>query len=323
MVLFSIGAASGWYMRRAWALRNFAAPKLPRQIREKGHIFTNPLLFCEAYPSETSAFQPLETKMAQYAAEYQNKKKVTSFSAYFRDLTSGRWIGVNDIASYDPASLLKVPLLIAYLKEAENDPGLLSKKLLYPGETGNDGQQKEFYHLQPNTRYAINDLLGAMIVESDNAAKDLLFSAMNLTTQNEIFSDLGIQIIQNLNSPYTISAKNYGLFFRILYNATYLNREMSEKALELLSRANFKDGIVASVPQGTPVAHKFGQYGERDTTSPTGETWELHDCGIVYNPSRPYLLCVMTRGADLGALKSLIQGISKIAYQEVENNYKN
>ncbi len=42
---------------------------------------------------------------------------------------------------------------------------------------------------------------------------------------------------------------------------------------------------------------------------------EAHDCGIVYYPDSPYLLCVMTRGKDTGQLESIIGKISQITYQ--------
>ena len=56
------------------------------------------------------------------------------------------------------------------------------------------------------------------------------------------------------------TAKNYSKVFFALLNATYLNKENSEKALELLSNTDFTQGIVAGVPNNIKVAHKFGIY---------------------------------------------------------------
>jgi len=42
---------------------------------------------------------------------------------------------------------------------------------------------------------------------------------------------------------------------------------------------------------------------------------QLHDCGIVYYPQRPYVICVMTKGRDLDVLKNVIKGISEIVYE--------
>ena len=84
---------------------------------------------------------------------------------------------------------------------------------------------------------------------------------------------------------------------------------MSEKALELLSKTTFNDGIVAGLPENIVVSHKFGEYILPDEI-------ELHDCGIIYYVQNPYFLCVMTRGKDEGELKNTISGISKIIYED-------
>jgi hypothetical protein len=48
----------------------------------------------------------------------------------------------------------------------------------------------------------------------------------------------------------------------------------------------------------------------------------FHDCGIVYYPKHPYLLCVMTQGQDPETLENAIAEISKFTYTQVKNQYK-
>jgi hypothetical protein len=82
-----------------------------------------------------------------------------------------------------------------------------------------------------------------------------------------------------------------------------------------MSEKNFEYGIRSAIPTTITVADKFGerilQEGERQTN-------ELHDCGIVYYPGRPYLLCVMTRGANLSVLPAVLKDISTVVYGAVE-----
>jgi len=85
--------------------------------------------------------------------------------------------------------------------------------------------------------------------------------------------------------------------------------------LEFLSQVEFKEGIVAGVPRDVVVSHKFGERGTADSN-----TLQLHDCGIVYYPSNPYLLCVMTRGSDFEKLKEVIKTISATIYREIKKN---
>src|SRR6185437_13516132 len=97
---------------------------------------------------------------------------------------------------------------------------------------------------------------------------------------------------------------------------TYLSPEMSEKALKLLSQTTFTSGIVAGVPKNIPVAHKFGE-----RAYDTDATKELHDCGIVYFPNHPYMLCIMTKGTDFGSLATVLKTISQKTYDEVKVSY--
>ena len=81
---------------------------------------------------------------------------------------------------------------------------------------------------------------------------------------------------------------------------------------EALAQSDFNDGLRRGVPSSIAVAHKFG---ERFLES--GER-HLHDCGIIYHPTNPYLLCVMTRGTDFDALSALIGDISKEVFTAID-----
>ena len=93
---------------------------------------------------------------------------------------------------------------------------------------------------------------------------------------------------------------------------------MSEKALSYMSEVDFKQGLVAGVPGGIAIAHKFGE----KTVGASGEIKQLHDCGIVYYPNNPYLLCVMSRGDSFEYLDDTIREISHIVYEEVDRQQR-
>jgi len=219
-----------------------------------------------------------------------------------------------------------LPLMIAYLKREETSHGTLHASLQYVD--ARDSNTIE--HYKPETRklvegtfYTIDELIRAMIEGSDNNAAILLSSYLNQNSLQDIFSDIGLKVTFPDNGDSTkdfISAKTYAYIFRVLYNSTYLSREMSEKALQYLSQADFPEGIVGGVPKGIITAQKFG---ERTILSPKGAVvdHELHNCGIVYYPKHPYLLCIMTKGADFDLLSGAIRSISKLIYSEVDKKY--
>ena len=128
---------------------------------------------------------------------------------------------------------------------------------------------------------------------------------------NQIYTDLGVAIPGTRGTEDYMTVKEYASFFRILYNASYLNKEMSQKALDLLLRTDYKDGLIAGVPKNINVAHKFGE-------RKMGEVDQLHDCGIVYAPQKPYLICVMTRGTDFQVQGRVIADISRFTYASIQ-----
>lgn len=286
-------------------------------IRNKGDFtYINPLLFCGVSENkEFAEFQPMEETMQTYIQGALSQKAATNISVYYRDIDSGRWFGVSENELYTPASLYKVPIMIAYLKIAESNPTILSKRVYYEGDV--DANTRETFpsqdHIQRKQWYTSEELIAMMIIHSDNNAMQLLWQDLDQNTLNDIFTDLGLgPPIQNATVA-SISAKSYSYFFRILYNASYLNREMSEKALHLLAQTTFQEGITAGLPPGVSVAHKFGERTVAISHGGPIESRELHDCGIVYYPEHPYLLCLMTRGNNFQKLSRIMKDISTLA----------
>ena len=153
-----------------------------------------------------------------------------------------------------------------------------------------------------------------MIIKSYNGAMDLLIEHLGLSYLNEVFSDFGVQLPNE--KSYRISPKEYSFFFRRLRNTTFLTREFSAKALDILSKVEFKNGIAGGVPKGITIAHKFGERGIRNNGEVAGA--ELHDCGIIYVPGNPYLVCIMTKGYNIKELEDIISKVSSVIFKNFE-----
>jgi beta-lactamase class A len=163
--------------------------------------------------------------------------------------------------------------------------------------------------LQKGARYSAAELLRRAISFSDNESAALLGNVIGFGKLTKVFNDFGIEEPEP-GKDYQMRVRTYASFFRVLYNASYINREHSEQALKLLSENDFREGIVAGVPAEIVVAHKFG---EREGTLESGNI-QLHDCGIVYAPHKPYLLCVMAQGKTTGGILGLMRHISAKTY---------
>jgi beta-lactamase class A len=164
-------------------------------------------------------------------------------------------------------------------------------------------------YLKKGDKKTIAEIVEYMIKYSDNNAVYILGKNIDKNILLNTYRDLGIEF-PSLPS-YTISVRTYSSFYRILYNATYLSKEYSEKALKLLSELEFRDGLVAGVPEDVKVSHKFGERNLGDGKK------QIHDCGIVYYSKTPYLLCIMTRGKENNELVRAVAKISKIVFDEI------
>lgn len=313
------GAAGGWVAR---GLRTQdVAETAVVEIREQGPHYTSALLDCETGRQALGnrPLRPFQDKVQMIAASAVAAGRAGQVSVYFRDLNNGPWFSLHPEARFVPASLTKLPILIAFLKRSEQDPGLLAREIVYtpPSADLNDLQRfRPKRRLVPGQPYRVADLLERLIVDSDNNALPLLQSQLRDREVLESLSAMGIGFRQHLGEGGYISVEDYAAFFRILFNASYLRQETSEAALALLTRISFTQGLRAGVPAEVEVAHKFGEF-----RLPAGEPlpYQLHDCGIVYAPRSPYLLCVMTRGERIEPLPGVIAEVSRAVYGSISS----
>ncbi len=110
-----------------------------------------------------------------------------------------------------------------------------------------------------------------------------------------------------------MKAKDYAVFPRAIFNATYLSETDSEFAADLMSQCDFDKGFRRGFPAGTRLFHKFGEGG--DNVRP-----ELHESGVVYLNGTPYLLVVMTRGKSIAKLPKVIESVAKTVHSALGSN---
>ncbi len=291
-------------------------------IRQSGYDFINPLLECEIQNNwDRQKYIPFEAKtISRIKKEIIETQSGVTIGMYIRNLNNGPWFGINENEKYSPASLMKVPILITFLKWIEQDTSILDKRILI-NENKNSAIQyfKPSKEISVGKEYSVAELLKEMIVNSNNLAMDTLTSILPVELYTKISHDLNIVVPKYDTEENYLSVKDVATFFRILYNSSYLSRESSEYALTLLSKVTFDHGLRAWVPGDILISHKFWERGYSD------EKWkeirQLHDCWIVYYPSYPYLICVVTKWNNFDTNATIIKNISKIVYEEISTTY--
>ncbi len=334
LIYLLCGGVIGW-------LLPFTSPISPANYRGAllrqssiNYKFISPLLACDVGSEEAfPEFAPLKKKLAALTTQRVSAGDVQHISIYLRSLVSARWFEINGDDTYAPASLLKIFVMMAYYKEANetDNPGLLQKQIPFEGSstfgdnTANDSVGGTIVHLTNGRLYTVDQIIDQMIIYSDNDAYATLldsFDPHTLKALQAISNDLNISlpITHAENSLNFMSVEDYAMVFRVLFGSTYLSERYSEKALALLSRAKYTTGIVAGVPSNLVVAHKYGILAVPEVSLATPD--ELHDCGIIYYPGHPYLLCVMTKGTNLIAQQTVIKDVSASSYQWLNAFYE-
>ncbi|MCL4353926.1 class A beta-lactamase-related serine hydrolase [Patescibacteria group bacterium] len=324
-IFYAVFLIAGLFLGQYLSISTESIPKLQslypgsKEIRlNNGYKYTNPLLECETTQnSSEKEYKPSKNKVEEIINNKKALGEINDVAIYYRDLNNGPWFGINEKASFSPASLLKLPIMMAYFKKLESNPSFLDKKVTYEDFAASEMEYfKPQVTLKPGTSYTLLELIESMIKYSDNNALSLLGENIDTSAVNNVMSDLGIENVTESSPQDFMSVKSYATLFRVLYNASYLTRESSEKALQILSNVKFDKGIIQGLPKNIAVAHKFG---ERDLSNGTRQ---LHDCGIVYYPNHPYLLCIMTRGQEYEKMSGVIGDISKEIYSDINQKYK-
>lgn len=288
--------------------------------------FLNKELNCE---SKVGINKKEYTEFKEQIVRFLDQKKaegdLTTAAVYFRDLQSGPTFGINEKENFVGASLLKVPLLLTYLNLAEDDPAILAVKL---GYNVNKERKEQIFKPKETLKfgeiYTVYELLEKTVYYSDNASFNLLIEYLDHRFPGEqkllyTYQDLGLLLPKD-KIDESISIKSYASMFRQLFNATYLSADTSEVALKLMTKTFFMNGLRAGIPEGIPIAHKFGERTVEYDAG--GRQRQLHDCGIVYYPGNPYLLCIMTKGDDYDKLTAVIREVSERVYLEVQSRIR-
>lgn len=274
----------------------------------------SPLFDCS--DKEVGMLTPYRHKVEKKIDNLKKQSKVTDISVYFNHFPSGEGFKIDEDRTFLPASLIKVVMMMCVLKLSEKQPQIMLKKVRIPYT---EDISRHRTSLESGKEYTIGELVERLIVFSDNYAAELINKNLpEYGVQLEsLFEELGVRRWEIEKNPQRgeLSVNQIALLFRVLYNSTYLSRSNSELALDLLSKTSFDVGLRDGLETNIIVANK---YGERYAPKGSSGTSQLHDCGIIYFPENPYLLCVMTKGTEIDGLAHAIREVSTLIYEEMK-----
>ena len=147
--------------------------------RLKGFKYIRPLVYAEP-ECEGAKYLPLKSQIQNKIDDYKKSNTLLSASVYLRGFNKGNWINVNPDEKFHPASLLKLGLLVTFLKMEEKNPGFLNTRLTFSDKQSETRIQTfNSKQIETGKSYSIKELLEYMVSYSDNNATNLLHDVMD------------------------------------------------------------------------------------------------------------------------------------------------
>lgn len=241
----------------------------------------------------TVNFTQLRQEIANYIAS--NMQDV-DYSVYFEYLPTGTSIGVNESKNLVGASLLKVPFAMQYYRALEEGK-LQAADTVTIKESNLDSSYGNLYKKGAGYQLTLDEVVRVMLLDSDNTALRVLADALNekagVDNIDQVFSFVDLNYESDAEGSTLIGAESYSSILKCLYFACYISKDHSQEVLNLLTQTTFDNRLKRYIPQNEMpvIAHKIGSFGQTTQS----------DCGIFYEPQKPYLLCIMVNGDDVAA----------------------
>lgn len=290
---------------------------IPRisNVLKNSHSLLNPALIVLNEKDLIVDFQELR----EYLTKTYEDREDYLVSIYFEYLPTGANITINKDEKIWPASLIKIPVAMSAMKKVENKIWKLENELVILDDD-KDSEYGDMYKESTGSTHTVKRFLEKSLIDSDNTAHFVILRNLDGNELEDVYVHLGLDdVIETLKrAPKNqnevdnrITAKRYSIFFRSLYNATYLNQEYSQIFLDMLAKAP-RDLLGLGIPASVPFVHKTGVRIDEGVRA---------DSGIVYAQGRPYILTVMTQKKngvlDEKEVSSLFEDISKKVYYYV------
>jgi beta-lactamase class A len=251
------------------------------------------LAFCSVARGGESA---LDVRLTALAKEHKGKVAIA-----FKHLRTGEKFDLNADEPMPTASLIKLAVLIEAYQQAAEGKIKLSDPVTLRLEDKVPGAGVLTDHFTPGLKFPLHDALHLMIALSDNTATNLVLEQTGIHAVCKRMEDWGFpntKINAKVFRGSTTSiapdrTKRFGLgsttahemvgVLEKLENKEILTPDACNEVLALLKKCDDHEKFPRFLPEGIAVAHKTGSVSDART-----------DAGIIYLPSGPVAVCVLT-----------------------------
>lgn len=237
-----------------------------------------------------------------------------SLSSYLYDLETHAYFNVNGSSPIPAASIIKIPVLVAFLQDVDAGRIRLDEPLAMKESqiaTGSGDMQDE----PPGTVYTALETASWMIVNSDNTATNMLIDRLGGAEKlNERFRSWGMKSTQirnplpDLEGTNTTSPEDLVNLMAQINKGELLSLRSRDRMMAIMQRTYTKTLIPQGVGDGALVSHKTGDIGAM-----------VGDAGLVDLPNgkRYILVAMVQRPHNDGRAQELIRLTSRAVYDHL------
>ena len=299
ILIFTAGASGVL----ALSARSWKLPGLPRiKISLPSFsFFGEEKIVIEADPAKRGLRKEIE-KSEEVVAAFKEKTKNLSgvYGLYVSDLESGFSYGVNELETYEPASLNKLPVMAAmYMEAEEGNLDLKTKHTLKASDKV--GGAGSLYGKPAGYEITYRNLIRLMGKQSDNTAFNIAKNLLGDEKINEAMLKIGMKNTSLANNKTT--PEDIGVFFEELWNGNVVDDRHRDELLEFLTDTVYEVWISEGIPDNVRVAHKFGR-----------ELHVVNDAGIVF-AEEPFVLVIMSKGVVEREADAILPDLARIVYE--------
>lgn len=249
---------------------------------------------------------------------HANESSNSMVGILFKDLSSGETWGINSDLAFNPASVIKLPIMAEVFHQKElghlslDDVVVLQNSDRLPGA----GDLQYFSQGKP---FSVKRLVELMICNSDNTATQMLIRTIGTKNINDYMLNLGLtstyirdktMMTKKIPNQNTTSPRDMMVLLEKIYKGDLVSSESSAQMLAILKKQHHRWGIPRYLPNDVTVANKTGSVdGVRN------------DVALLITPGKTSILCIFSMGLPERRSSSImVSNIAKMVYEHWVNS---